>query len=138
MLSFQNWGPDNPASTGPDTYVHLIAGSFDDVDFSGKWMSCGSIRGFKEFPQTCNIKECAAGTKFDETNENCIEEEPAEQTCPENMPFNFLDGYMCCEHQEDADGNCPEGAQGSNCNTHHPDTGIYTCADHPTAVRQEG
>jgi len=135
--SFQNWGPDNPASTGPDTYVHLIAGSSDDVDFSGKWMSCGSIRGFKEFPQTCNIKECAAGTKFDETNENCIEEEPAEQTCPENMPFNFLDGYMCCEHQEDADDNCPEGAQGSNCNTHHPDTGIYTCADHPTAVRKE-
>jgi len=36
-------------------------------------MSCGIDRGFKEFPQTCNIKECAAGTKFDENNENCIE-----------------------------------------------------------------
>merc|ERR1712227_172262 len=65
------------------------------------------------------------------------DEEPAEQTCPENMPFNFLDGYMCCEEQEDAEDNCPEGAQSSDCSTHHPDTGIYTCADHPTAVRKE-
>ena len=54
------------------------------------------------------------------------------------MPFNFLDGYMCCEEQEDAEDNCPEGAQSSDCSTHHPDTGIYTCADHPTAVRKEG
>ena len=51
------------------------------------------------------------------------------------MPFNFLDGHMCCGAQPDAEGNCPEGAQGSDCFTHHLDTGIYTCADHPTAVR---
>ena len=71
-MSFQNWGPSNPAATGADTFVHLIAGSFDGVDFSGKWMSCGVDRGFKEFPQTCNIKECAAGTTFDDARENCI------------------------------------------------------------------
>jgi len=65
------------------------------------------------------------------------EETPAEQTCPENMPFNFQDSYMCCSLQPDAEGNCPDGAEGSNCNTHHPDTGIYTCADHPTAVRNQ-
>ena len=44
---------------------------------------------------------------------------------------------MCCSLQPDSDGNCPDGADGSNCNTHHPDTGINTCADHPTAVRVE-
>ena len=60
-----------------------------------------------------------------------------EQTCPENMPFNCQDTYMCCSVQPDAEGNCPDGAEGSNCNTHHPDTGIHTCADHPTAVRVE-
>ena len=42
---------------------------------------------------------------------------------------------MCCSVQPDAEGNCPEGAQDSYCYTHHPNTGIYTCADHPTAVR---
>ena len=45
---------------------------------------------------------------------------------------------MCCEQQEDAEGNCPEGAQGSDCFTHHPNTGIFTCGDHQTAVRGEG
>ena len=53
------------------------------------------------------------------------------------MPFNFLDGNMCCGAQPDSEGNCPDGADGSNCFDHHPGTGIYTCADHPTAVRQE-
>ena len=45
---------------------------------------------------------------------------------------------MCCAVQPDAEGNCPGGAEGSDCTTHHPETGIYTCADHPTAVRKEG
>ena len=53
------------------------------------------------------------------------------------MPFNFLDGSMCCGAQPDAEGNCPGGAEGSDCTTHHPDTGVYTCADHPTAVRNQ-
>ena len=51
------------------------------------------------------------------------------------MPFNFQDTYMCCSVQPDAEGNC--NGQGSDCLTHHPGTGIFTCADHPTAVREE-
>ena len=69
---------------------------------------------------------------------NFLEEDPAEQTCPENHPFNFNAGYMCCSVQPDVEDNCPDGADGSNCNTHYPDTGIHTCTDHSTAVRQEG
>ena len=65
-------------------------------------------------------------------------EQPVEQTCPENHPFNFQDGYMCCAVQPNVEGDCPQGADGSNCNTHYPDTGLDTCADHPTAVRVEG
>ena len=53
------------------------------------------------------------------------------------MPFNFQDGYMCCAEQEDSEDNCPGGAQSSDCFSHHPDTGIYQCTDHSTAVREE-
>ena len=99
LLSYQNWGPSNPASTGPDTYVHLVAGSFDSIDFSGKWMSCGFDRGFKEFPQTCNIKECAAGTKFDENNENCIPDDSGKcsyvHLC--SLFLNFRKKYCNCK-----------------------------------------
>ena len=58
------------------------------------------------------------------------------QTCPENHPFNFQDGYMCCAVQPNVEGDCPQGANGSNCKPRYPDTGVYTCADHPTAVRK--
>jgi len=84
------------------------------------------------FSGECDRKK--AGSKYYKCSK---EETPAEQTCPENMPFNFQDSYMCCALQPDAEGNCPDGAEGSDCTTHHPDTGIYTCADHPTAVRKE-
>ena len=63
-------------------------------------------------------------------------EQPVEQTCPENHPFNFQDGYMCCAVQPNVEGDCPQGANGSNCKPRYPDTGVYTCADHPTAVRK--
>ena len=59
-----------------------------------------------------------------------------EATCPEVHPFNFRDGSMCCAVQPVAGGHCLDFA--SNCYTHHPETGIDTCADHPTAVRVEG
>ena len=80
-------------------------------------MSCGSDRGFKEFPQTCNIKECAAGTKFDENNENCIEESSendvvefsTEPSCPECWQLNtaktacvIIPNSGCCEMSCDA------------------------------------
>ena len=65
-------------------------------------------------------------------------EEPVEQTCPENHPFNYQDGVMCCAVQPNVEGDCPQGAGGSNCNTHYPDSGLHKCADHPTAVRVEG
>ena len=57
-------------------------------------------------------------------------------TCPENQPFNF--GFKCCAVQPNAEGDCPEGADHSNCNDHYPEPGRYACADHPTAVRVEG
>ena len=56
--------------------------------------------------------------------------------CPENQPFSF--GFMCCAVQPNAEGDCPEGADSSNCNDHYPEPGRYACADHPTAVRVEG
>ena len=45
---------------------------------------------------------------------------------------------MCCAVQPNVEGDCPQGAGGSNCNTHYPDSGLHKCADHPTAVRVEG
>ena len=41
---------------------------------------------------------------------------------------------MCCA-VIDAEGNCKDGTGASYCDTHHPDTGVDTCTDHPTAVR---
>ena len=49
------------------------------------------------------------------------------------MPFNFESGYMCCAEQVDAEGNCPNGAESSDCKVRY--NGIWTCTDHPTAVR---
>lgn len=69
--SYQNWGLNNPQDTGPDTFVHLVSGVFEGNLFGGKWMSCAVVRGKKEFPQTCYIKECSAGEQFDD-EENCI------------------------------------------------------------------
>ena len=40
--------------------------------------------------------------------------------------------------QQNAEGDCPEEADSSNCNDHYPEPGRYACADHPTAVRVEG
>ena len=49
------------------------------------------------------------------------------------MPFNFESGYMCCSVEEDANGDCPNGAQSSNCKVIYQ--GVWTCDDHPSAVR---
>ena len=40
---------------------------------------------------------------------------------------------MCCAEQVDAEGNCPNGAESSDCKVRY--NGIWTCTDHPTAVR---
>merc|ERR1711868_334799 len=51
------------------------------------------------FSGECDRKK--AGSKYYKCSK---EETPAEQTCPENMPFNFQDSYMCCALQPDAGG----------------------------------